>query len=94
MLLYVDGVLAGRKTCSGSIANKPFPVNLGRDAEIDGQEYPGPTNNATLDEVGIFCQALNEEEELSHIATEKKMRCFGWIVEIGIQAGDLRSVPV
>ncbi|NMB73087.1 MAG: LamG domain-containing protein, partial [Bacteroidales bacterium] len=61
MLLYVDGVLAGRKTCSGSIANKPFPVNLGRDAEIDGQEYPGPTNNATLDEVGIFCQALKEE---------------------------------
>ncbi len=93
MLLYVDGVLAGRKACSGSIANKPFPLNLGRDAEIDGQEYPGPTNNTTLDEVGIFCQAL-KEEELSHISDRKKDALLWLDFEKEIQAGDYFSTGI
>ncbi len=93
MFLYVDGILAGRKTCSGNIANKPFPVNLGRDAEIDGQEYPGSTNNATFDETGIFGRALSEKE-LSTVNSLKKDALLWLDFEKEIQAGDYFSTGI
>jgi beta-galactosidase len=56
--IYVDGKLTGSKAYSGSITNKPFPVNIGRNPEIEGQEYSGRTSNALFDQVAIFNKAV------------------------------------
>lgn len=93
MLLYIDGMPVGRKACSGPIANKPFPVNLGRDAEIDGQEYPGSTNNAAIDEVGIFDRVLSEKE-LSSINNLKKDALLWLDFEKEAHAGDYFSTGI
>lgn len=58
MELYVDGMLLGSQPCTGNIANKPFPVNLGRNAEIEAQEYSGRYSNALFDHVSVYSKAL------------------------------------
>lgn len=63
--IYVDGKLAGSKPFTGSITNKPFPVNIGRNAEIEGQEYAGRTSNARFDRVAIFNKAIPIDQLLN-----------------------------
>ncbi len=38
MYLTIDGKESARQPVSGNIRNTPFPVNIGRNAEIHGQE--------------------------------------------------------
>jgi beta-galactosidase len=59
--LFVNGQLAGEKTCSGNIRNFPFQVNIGKDSEIDGQEHAGYLANARIDKVRIFDHAIGIE---------------------------------
>jgi beta-galactosidase len=63
--IYVDGKLAGSRPFSGSITNKPFPVNIGRNAEIEGQEYAGRTSNARFDQVAVFNKVVQIEKLLN-----------------------------
>ena len=63
--IYVDGNLSGLKTFTGSITNKPFPVNIGRNAEIEGQEYAGRTSNARFDQLAIFNKAVPVDQLLN-----------------------------
>ncbi len=56
--IFIDGKLAGKKAFSGDIKNRPFPVNIGRNPEIEGQEYSGKTSNARFDQVAIFNKAI------------------------------------
>ena len=69
--IYVDGKLAGSKPFSGSITNKPFPVNIGRNAEIEGQEYAGRTSNAKFDRVAIFNKAIAIDQLLNPTSSLK-----------------------
>jgi beta-galactosidase len=62
--IYIDGKLAGSKAFSGKITNKPFPVNIGRNAEIEGQEYSGRTSNARFDQVAVFNKAIPVDQLL------------------------------
>ena len=43
---------------TGNIRNTPFPVNIGRDAEIHGQETSVYICDAIIDEVGIFSKQI------------------------------------
>ncbi len=70
--IYVDGKLAGSKPFTGTITNKPFPVNIGRNAEIEGQEYAGRTSNARFDQVGIFNKAMTIEQLMNPSTTIRK----------------------
>jgi beta-galactosidase len=63
--IYIDGKKTGSKNYIGNITNKPFPVNIGRNAEIEGQEYSGRTSNAIFDEIGIFGKAIPVEQLMS-----------------------------
>ncbi|MDR1557211.1 MAG: DUF4981 domain-containing protein [Tannerellaceae bacterium] len=58
MRIYLDGELRAQGVASGKIRNFPFPVNIGRNAEIHGQETNVYICDARLDNVGIFTEAL------------------------------------
>ena len=59
MQIYVDGNNSGEKRVSGNIRNLPFPVNIGRNAEIHGQETSDYLCDAIFDQVGIFAKAID-----------------------------------
>jgi beta-galactosidase len=58
MTVYVDGQIAGTLAAKGRITNFPFPVNIGRNAEIHGQETDVYLCDALLDNAGIFTGAV------------------------------------
>ena len=58
MAVYIDGNKVGSQAASGSITNFPFPVNIGRNAEIHGQETNVYICDALIDNVGIFTEAI------------------------------------
>lgn len=62
MKVYIDGTLSGRQPATGRIKNFPFPVNIGRNAELHGQETDVYICDACLDNVGIFTEALSPDE--------------------------------
>lgn len=59
MALYIDEEKIGSREAAGGIANTPFPVNIGRNAELHGQEHPGQLCNALFDRVRIFPAVLD-----------------------------------
>ncbi|MDR1381661.1 MAG: DUF4981 domain-containing protein [Tannerella sp.] len=67
MTLYLDARPPVRAKASGNIKNFPFPVNIGRNAEIHGQETDVYLCDAQLDHVGIFADALTP----GHLQPEK-----------------------
>ncbi len=58
MRLYVDGNEAAQAKVTGAIRNLPFPVNIGRNAEIHGQETSDYLCDALIDQVGLFAKAI------------------------------------
>ncbi|KAA6343031.1 Beta-galactosidase [termite gut metagenome] len=64
MQIHIDGLLSARKKASGWIKNFPFPVNIGRNAEIHGQETDGYICDTQFDYVGIFADAVIPENFL------------------------------
>jgi len=60
--LYLDGNLVAQKKDSGGIQNNRFPVNLGKNAETQGQNFSGELTNAILDEVQIYDRALSQHQ--------------------------------
>jgi beta-galactosidase len=57
--LYIDRKKKASAAVSGNIRNFPFPVNVGRNAEIHGQDTPVYICDALLDNVGIFNEAMD-----------------------------------
>ena len=70
--LVIDGAGSQKKPVSGNIRNTPFPVNIGRDAEIHGQETSVYISDAVIDQVGIFNDAVSPEFLLNSSADVKK----------------------
>jgi len=58
MSVYIDGEKIGSLNVTGKIKNFPFPVNIGRNAEIHGQETDVYICDAIMDNVGIFTEAV------------------------------------
>jgi beta-galactosidase len=54
ILLSVDGIKSSAIPVKGNIRNTPFPVNLGRNAEIHGQETDVYICDAIIDQAAIF----------------------------------------
>ena len=61
MKVFIDGQEAGSLQANGKITNFPFPVNIGRNAEIHGQETNVYICDAIIDNAGIFTEALLPE---------------------------------
>lgn len=56
--IYIDGKLAATQQATGRIRNLPFPVNIGRNAEIHTCETNTAICDALIDNVGIFAEAF------------------------------------
>lgn len=59
MCLYIDGKLCISKPVSGNIRNLPYPINIGRNAEIHNCETNVAICDAMIDNVGIFNQCYS-----------------------------------
>jgi beta-galactosidase len=71
MELYVDGSLVGTHACRGAILNSPYPVTLGKSAELR-DSHMGNMCHATLDQVRIFDQVLSMEELQQEQGSQKE----------------------
>ena len=61
MAVYIDGKKVGALFATGKIKNFPFPVNIGRNGEIHGQETNVYICDAQIDNVGIFTKAVSPD---------------------------------
>ncbi|MFN8254343.1 MAG: glycoside hydrolase family 2 TIM barrel-domain containing protein [Bacteroidales bacterium] len=72
MSVFIDGKLAGSNAAKGNIKNFPFPVNIGRNAEIHGQETSVYICDAIIDEVGIFDRTIAVDSLMNASQSLKK----------------------
>ncbi len=71
--LVIDGKESDKVQVSGNIRNTPFPVNIGRNAEIHGQETSVYLCDAIIDQAGIFREIIPLQELMTpDITTIKK----------------------
>ena len=56
-VIYVDGIAAGTRNYSGSLANNNLPLQVGQD-----QNFPGRFWDGSLDELRVYDQALTATE--------------------------------
>ncbi|SHE71499.1 beta-galactosidase small subunit-related protein [Dysgonomonas macrotermitis] len=78
MAVYIDGNKVGTLAASGHITNFPFPINIGRNEEIHGQETDVYICDAILDNVGIFAKSVlpgdyNSEQAVLWLDFEKEI---------------------
>lgn len=64
MKIFIDGTETASMKASGSIKNLPYPVNIGRNHELHGDETSVYICDAIIDNVGIFKNAAGPGMEL------------------------------
>ena len=75
--LYIDGEKKAEEACTLTIENKPFPINLGRNPEIEAQENPNHYSNAAFDQLAIFGRVVDVQDLLNPTeATKKSALCW------------------
>jgi beta-galactosidase len=74
----IDGRESDRKPVSGNIRNTPFPVNIGRNAEIHGQETNVYICDAIIDQVGIIPKTVSAAS-LKNVTEEIKKQASLWL---------------
>jgi beta-galactosidase len=60
--LIIDGKESDKVPVTGNILNTPFPVNIGRNAEIHGQETDVYLCDAIVDQAGVFSENITHSE--------------------------------
>jgi beta-galactosidase len=58
MNIFIDGAERASMEVNGEILNLPYPVNIGRDVELHGQDLSEYLCDAVIDNVGIFSKAF------------------------------------
>ncbi|MBG0858466.1 MAG: DUF4981 domain-containing protein, partial [Bacteroidales bacterium] len=76
--LTIDENESMRKPVTGNIRNTPFPVNIGRNAEIHGQETTVYICDAIIDQVSIFNKVV-APGELKPPSSELKKEAILWL---------------
>jgi beta-galactosidase len=76
--LSIDGKESNALAVTGNILNTPYPVNIGRNAEIHGQETTVYICDAIIDQVGIFNKVLTSDALVKPSAEVKKQACL-WL---------------
>jgi len=62
MKIYIDGKIKATEKASGRIKNLPYPINIGRNAEIHNCETNVAICDALIDNVGIFSKSLSPDK--------------------------------
>jgi beta-galactosidase len=78
MSLFIDQQKLAEKAVSGKMKNFPFPVNIGRNFELHGQETSVYLCDALIDQAGIFSQALSPEQ-MKNVSADLKKQAALWL---------------
>jgi len=78
IFIDIDGRVSDKKAVSGNIRNTPFPVNIGRNAEIHGQETTVYICDAIIDQAGIFTEII-PAESLKSPSPEIRRKAALWL---------------
>jgi beta-galactosidase len=76
--LFIDDKESKHIRVSGNILNTPFPVNIGRNVEIHGQETEVYICDAIIDEAGIFNRVIPPDDLKSPAESVKKQAAL-WL---------------
>lgn len=76
--LTIDGKESERKPVSGNILNTPYPVNIGRNVEIHGQETTAYISDAVIDQAGIFTSVI-QPNKLKEASAELRKKATLWL---------------
>lgn len=69
--ISIDGIKSNTVPVTGNIRNTPFPVNIGRDAEIHGQETRVYICDAIIDQVRVFNKYIPDSQVYANIDLQK-----------------------
>ena len=78
IILSIDDRESQRIPVTGNIRNTPFPVNIGRNAEIHGQETSTYICDALIDQVSIFNKVILQES-LKNPTSQLKKKFLLWL---------------
>ena len=76
--LFIDNKKVAEKPVTGNITNFPFPLNVGKNAETQGQHMSRYLCDAIIDQVSIFPKAV-EINDLFAAIPELKQRAALWL---------------
>ncbi|MFW5985709.1 MAG: glycoside hydrolase family 2 TIM barrel-domain containing protein, partial [Halanaerobiaceae bacterium] len=76
--LYIENKLVGEKECKQKLLNTPYPVNIGRNAELHGQDYEGYLCQTLVKRTVIFNKAFTPNE-LQNSNLELKKKALLWL---------------
>jgi len=62
MKLFIDNILGVEAEQTGRIVRTPISINLGRNAETEGQDFTGNLSKSYFDKVAVFNEALSPSE--------------------------------
>jgi len=92
--ITIDGKESERKPVTGNIRNTPFPVNIGRNVEIHGQETDVYICDAIIDQAGIFNRSISAELLKTPSAELKKEAALWLDFEEMTTGGDFFSYGI
>jgi beta-galactosidase len=78
IVLSIDDRESNAVSVSGNIRNTPFPVNIGRNVELHGQETSVYICDAVIDQVGIFSKEV-PSGQLKNPTDELKNQAALWL---------------
>jgi beta-galactosidase len=78
IFITLDGNESGRKAVTGKISNTPFPVNIGRNVEIHGQETDVYICDAIIDQAVVFDRYV-DPVSLKSPSDEMKKEAALWL---------------
>jgi beta-galactosidase len=92
--LYVNGDLKDSRSFAGPVPESLFPVNLGRKADVIGQEHAGYLCDAAFDRVRVLAEAVPPGEASATDTPESPGALIRWDFEEVAEAGDFYSLGI
>ena len=77
LIIFINGEEVASKACSGNILNGPYPVNIGKSAEII-DNHLGYLTHTTIDNIRIFNKVVSVEA-LQNSPAELKKHASLWL---------------
>jgi beta-galactosidase len=94
ILISIDGKKSNPVKVSGNILNTPFPLNIGRNVELHGQETTVYICDAIIDQAGIFTKEISSDR-LNHPTEDLKKEAALWLdFEEITEGGDFYSYGI
>ena len=72
MSLFIDGKRIASKPASGDVRNLPYPMNIGRNAQLHGQETSVYLCDARIDQAAVFSKAMDVGQIMDPLEETKK----------------------